>query len=101
MLLEKKRFLSENSNQVKVYQLTNAKLTDRCFLIESKSARNILTDHFLVGFPLIKRCTIAVKDCLSSYFALQKRIIPYDQMAEVVPLSGSLIRFVEIPMWGL
>lgn len=90
MLLEKKRFLSKNSNQVKVYQLTNPKLSDRCLLIESNSARKILTDHFLVGFPLIKRCTNVVKDCLSSYFALQKRLVPYVQMAEVVPLSGSL-----------
>ena len=82
--------LTEISTSAKVYSLTDPKLSDRCFLIGSNSARHILTDHFLVGLPLIAKCTNAVKDCLSAYFTLQKQSIPYQRMAEVVPLSGSL-----------
>ncbi len=89
-LLDKIKLLTETSTSVKVYRLTNPKLSDRCFLIESSSARQILTDHFLVGLPLITKCAAAVKNCLSAYFTLQKRSIQYHQMAEVVPLSGSL-----------
>ncbi len=89
-MLDKIKLLTENLISEKVYRLTNTELSDRCFLIESSSARDILTDHFLVGLPLITKCTDAVKNCLSAYFALQERAIPYHQMAEVVPLSGSL-----------
>ncbi len=89
-LLDKIKLLTETSTSGKVYRLTTPKLSNRCFLIESSSARQILTNHFLVGSPLISKCTNAVKDCLSSYFTLQKRSIPYHQMAEVVSLSGSL-----------
>lgn len=81
---------SDLASQPKVYRVKDPQLSERCLLIESTSARTILTDHFLVGARLISTCRAAVKDCLSIFFSLQKPEIKFIQMAEIVPLSGSL-----------
>jgi hypothetical protein len=65
-------------------------LSDRCILIESSSARDILTDHFLIGSPLITKSKNAVKDSLAVFFALHPEILKQLPITEVVPLSGSL-----------
>jgi hypothetical protein len=82
--------LFEKTSPIKAYRLKDPQLSERCLLIESLSARKILTDHFLVGAQLVSQCRAAVKDCLSVFFSLQKSKLKFTQMAEVVPLSGSL-----------
>ncbi|MFX0152475.1 MAG: hypothetical protein ACFFAJ_16930 [Candidatus Hodarchaeota archaeon] len=82
--------LFEETSPVKAYRLKDPQLSERCLLIESLSARRILTNHFLVGAQLVSQCRAAVKDCLSVFFSLQKQKLKFTQMAEVVPLSGSL-----------
>jgi hypothetical protein len=66
------------------YQVKHPQLSERCILVESTPARQILTDHFITGPPLVLKSRQAVKDCLSVFFALNAR------NAEIVPLSGSL-----------
>jgi hypothetical protein len=72
------------------YRLKDPQLTERCILVESEAAQKILTDHFLIGSPLISTSRLAVQDCLSVFFALQSDVTPDSQIAEIVPLSGSL-----------
>ena len=74
----------------KAYRIQDASLSERCILVESAAAREILTDHFLVGSPLISKSKMAVQDCLSVFFSLQSELTPKSQIAEIVPLSGSL-----------
>jgi hypothetical protein len=74
----------------KAYRVQDPSLSKRCILVESLAAREILTDHFLIGSPLILKSKTAVKDCLSVFFALQSELTPDSQIAEIVPLSGSL-----------
>jgi hypothetical protein len=74
----------------KAYRIYDPKLSEKCILVESVAAREILTDHFLIGSPLISKSKLAVKDCLSIFFAIQSELTPHSQIAEIVPLSGSL-----------
>ncbi|MFX0172660.1 MAG: hypothetical protein ACFE9L_12135 [Candidatus Hodarchaeota archaeon] len=82
--------LFDQTSPVKAYRLKDPQLSERCLLIESPSARRILTNHFLVGAQLVSQCRAAVKDYLSVFFSLQAWKLKFTQMVEVVPLSGSL-----------
>jgi hypothetical protein len=72
------------------FQVIHPDLSERCILVESKPARQILTDHFITGPPLIMKSRQAVKDCLSTFFTLNPKLSPKARNAEIVPLSGSL-----------
>ena len=74
----------------KIFRLTDPLLANRCYLVESKAAKEILTNHFLVGTPLVHKSHQAVKDCLTAYSHLLAYPSSAAQVAEVVPLSGAL-----------
>ncbi len=89
-MLTQIKFSSQVNLTQKAYRIQDPNLSERCILVESVAAREILTDHFLIGSPLISKSKMAVKDCLSVFFALQSELTPNSQIAEIVPLSGSL-----------
>ncbi|MFX0015036.1 MAG: hypothetical protein ACFFB2_07935 [Promethearchaeota archaeon] len=75
---------------MKGYYLRDSGLSERCISIESEPAREILTNHFLVSSPLVFLSREAVKDCIRFFFTLQNESYTISEIADVVPLSGSL-----------
>ncbi len=75
---------------IKGYNVKDSELSERCILIESKSARDIFTNHFLVSTPLVFLSREAVRDCIRFFFAVRNESYKFSQMVDVVPLSGSL-----------
>lgn len=75
---------------IKGHNVKDSELSERCILIESKHAREILTNHFLVSTPLVFLSRKAVKDCIRFFFTVRNESYKLSQMVDVVPLSGSL-----------
>ncbi len=80
----------ESSFLGKIFRLTDPLLANHCYLVESESAKEILTNHLLVGTPLVQKSHQAVKDCLKAYSHLLSYSSSAYRIAEVVPLSGAL-----------
>jgi hypoxanthine-guanine phosphoribosyltransferase len=75
---------------IRGYHVRDPELSERCILIGSKSAQEILTNHFLVSTPLVFLSREAVKDCIRFFFTIQDESYRLSQIVDVVPLSGSL-----------
>ncbi|MFX0122595.1 MAG: phosphoribosyltransferase [Candidatus Hodarchaeota archaeon] len=75
---------------IKGYRVRDPELSERCILIESKPAQQILTNHFLVSTPLVFLSRNAVKDCIRFFFVIRNESYMLSQIVDVVPLSGSL-----------
>ncbi|UCG03988.1 MAG: phosphoribosyltransferase [Candidatus Heimdallarchaeota archaeon] len=81
---------SQTDTTIKGYHIRDFELSERCILIESKPAKEILTNHFLVSTPLVLYSREAVKDCIRFFFTFQNVSCNPSEIVDVVPLSGSL-----------
>jgi len=80
----------DSSFSGRIFRLKDPLLTKSCYLVESEAAKEILTNHFIVGTPLVHKSHQAVKDCLKAYSDLLVYSSSASRIAEVVPLSGAL-----------
>ncbi|MHA2203942.1 MAG: phosphoribosyltransferase [Candidatus Hodarchaeales archaeon] len=78
------------NTSIKGYNIKDSDLSERCILVESKPAREILTNHFIVSTPLVFLSREAVRDCIRFYFTVRSESYKPSQIVDVVPLSGSL-----------